>query len=83
MTLFLVATLVTSLAQQLAVLLLRHALATLLDYGTHKDLNCCSEDDRFDQNPGKIAFPYLSRTTVALLTGRSSSASRALRVTAG
>jgi hypothetical protein len=36
--LLLVATLMTSLAQQLAVLLLRHALATLLDYGTHTHL---------------------------------------------
>jgi hypothetical protein len=36
--LFLVATLMTSLAKQLAVLLLRHALATLLDYGTHTHL---------------------------------------------
>jgi hypothetical protein len=34
-TLLLVATLVASLAKQLAVLLLRHALAALLDYGTH------------------------------------------------
>jgi hypothetical protein len=33
--LLLVATLVTSLTKQLAVLLLRHTLATLLDYGTH------------------------------------------------
>jgi len=36
--LLLVATLVASLAKQLAVLLLRHALAALLDNGTHKDL---------------------------------------------
>jgi len=36
--LLLVATLVASLAKQLAVLLLRHALATLLDYGTHTHL---------------------------------------------
>jgi hypothetical protein len=36
--LLLVATLVTSLTKQLAVLLLRHALATLLDYGTHTHL---------------------------------------------
>jgi len=53
--LLLVATLVTSLTKQLAVLLLRHALATLLDYGTHKDLNCCSEDDRVRSEPRKIA----------------------------
>ena len=32
----LVATLVTRLAQELAVLLLRHALAALLDNGTHR-----------------------------------------------
>jgi hypothetical protein len=36
--LLLVTTLVTSLTEQLAVLLLRHALATLLDYGTHTHL---------------------------------------------
>ena len=36
--LLLVATLVASFAKQLAVLLLRHALAALLDNGTHKDL---------------------------------------------
>jgi hypothetical protein len=36
--LLLVATLVTSLAKQLAVLLLRHTLAALLDYGTHTNL---------------------------------------------
>ena len=34
--LLLVAALVASLAKQLAVLLLRHALATLLDNGTHR-----------------------------------------------
>src|SRR5690606_39666895 len=36
--LLLVAALVTSLAKHLAVLLLRHALAALLDDGTHADL---------------------------------------------
>jgi len=36
--LLLVATLVASLTKQLAVLLLRHALASLLDYRTHTDL---------------------------------------------
>ncbi|GAA1057607.1 hypothetical protein GCM10017608_00090 [Agromyces luteolus] len=36
--LLLVATLVARLAKQLAVLLLRHALATLLDDGTHENL---------------------------------------------
>src|SRR5690349_13170711 len=36
--LLLVAALVARLAQQLAVLLLRHALAALLDDGTHGDL---------------------------------------------
>jgi hypothetical protein len=36
--LLLVTTLVASLAEQLAMLLLRHALATLLDYGTHTHL---------------------------------------------
>jgi len=35
LVLLLIATLVASLAKQLAVLLLRHALATLLDDGTH------------------------------------------------
>ncbi|MEN9713583.1 MAG: hypothetical protein RLZZ164_247, partial [Actinomycetota bacterium] len=33
-----IATLVASLTKQLAVLLLRHTLAALLDYGTHEDL---------------------------------------------
>jgi hypothetical protein len=36
--LLLVATLVARLAKQLAVLLLRHALAALLDDGTHQNL---------------------------------------------
>jgi hypothetical protein len=36
--LLLVATLVARLAKKLAVLLLRHTLATLLDNGTHVDL---------------------------------------------
>jgi hypothetical protein len=36
--LLLVATLVTSLTKKLAVLLLRHTLASLLDYRTHTDL---------------------------------------------
>ncbi|GAA1779432.1 hypothetical protein GCM10009748_10420 [Agromyces lapidis] len=36
--LLLVATLVARLAKKLAVLLLRHALATLLDDGTHQNL---------------------------------------------
>jgi hypothetical protein len=36
--LLLVATLVTGLTKQLAVLLLRHTLASLLDYRTHTDL---------------------------------------------
>lgn len=35
LVLLLIAALVASLAEQLAVLLLRHALATLLDDGTH------------------------------------------------
>jgi hypothetical protein len=41
--LLLVATLVARLAKKLAVLLLRHALATLLDDGTHQNL---TEKDR-------------------------------------
>ena len=40
--LLLIATLVASLAKQFAVLLLRHTLATLLDYGTHEDLTFIS-----------------------------------------
>ena len=36
--LFFIATLVTSFAKQLAVLLLRHTLAALLDDGTHENL---------------------------------------------
>jgi len=52
-TLLFVAALVTGLTKQLAVLLLRHSLSTLLDYGTHKDLNCCSEDDRIHSEPRK------------------------------
>jgi hypothetical protein len=36
--LLLIATLVASLAEKLAVLLLRHTLATLLDDRTHEDL---------------------------------------------
>ena len=45
-TLLLVATLVASLAKQLAVLLLRHALATLLDYRTHANLTRIGGDRR-------------------------------------
>jgi hypothetical protein len=36
--LLLIATLVASLTEKLAVLLLRHTLATLLNNGTHEDL---------------------------------------------
>jgi hypothetical protein len=43
-TLLLVATLVTSLAKQLAMLLLRHTLAALLDNGTHGHLTKIREN---------------------------------------
>lgn len=43
--LLLVAALVARLAQQLAMLLLSHPLATLLDDGTHTHLNTCDLQD--------------------------------------
>src|SRR5690625_1418177 len=44
--LLLVAALVARLAKELAVLLLRHTLAALLNYGTHSDLTNKLDTDR-------------------------------------
>src|SRR3954466_4178612 len=53
--LFLVAALVTSLAKQLAVLLLRHALTALLDDRTHRYLTDLITATGSVQNRGKNA----------------------------